>query len=82
MSGPRRIEVEIGWLVVDDPGLARPVEVAAALEGELRRLAIRGGLDATPQGPVPTVSATLGRVVTVDGVGTAVAQAVARELSR
>jgi hypothetical protein len=81
-SRPRRIDVEIGSLAVDDPGLARPVEIAAALEYELARLAIGDGLDATAQVPVPKLSATLDHVATAHGVGTAVAQAVARELSR
>ena len=39
---PRRIEVEIGRLVVDDPAQARRGEVAVALERELGRLAADG----------------------------------------
>jgi hypothetical protein len=35
---PRRIEVEVGLLVIDDPAVATPAEVAGRLERELAQL--------------------------------------------
>lgn len=45
---PRRIEIEIGALVVDDPALAH-TDVAAALERELAQLLRVGSLPRAPR---------------------------------
>jgi hypothetical protein len=64
----RRIEVEIGALILDDPGRARRGEVAVELE---RELAMKGEL-----------SAALGDHLPAEDVGRAIARAVGRELAR
>ena len=77
---PRRIEVEIGRLVVDDPAPAHPGEIAAAIERELARVrATRAALGGSPE---PALSAKLGADRSAGGVGTAIGRAVVEELAR
>jgi hypothetical protein len=77
---PRRIEVEIGSLAVDDPALAsRRAEITSGLERELARLAAAGPpAEGLPRGAgEPTAQST-----SAAGVGEAIARSVARELPR
>ncbi len=76
----RRIEVEIGALVVEDPAHARRDEIAIALERELARLAAgsepvgRSGRRARER------SVALGDGQSGRAVGRAIARAVGEEL--
>jgi len=82
LGKPRRIEAEVGVLAVDDPALARPGEVAAALERELTRLPAPGGLHPTAGGPARNLSADLGHDVSARALGRAVAVALGEELGQ
>ncbi len=75
---PRRLEVVVGSIVVDDALPARPRELAAAIERELARVAADG---LRPRPAVKASAAPRAAATTADGVGAAVALAVARVLA-
>ncbi|MFN2466999.1 MAG: hypothetical protein ABR521_02530 [Gaiellaceae bacterium] len=79
---PRRIEVEIGALVLDDPAQARGGEIAVALERELARLAANGEPLGRSSRRARELSAALGHDLSAEAVGTAIARAVGQELVR
>jgi hypothetical protein len=83
---PRRIEVEVGTLVVEDPALARPGALGTALERELAhrltRPAARASIGPTEERSVPELATGLVHDRSAGGVGAAIANALGQELAR
>jgi hypothetical protein len=82
MHGPRRIRIDISSLVVDDPALARPAEIAEAAERELARTTLDAGRVVAGGGRVTEVGVSLGAESSARAVGRAIAHGVGGELAK
>lgn len=82
MRRPRRIRIEIASLVVHDSALARPVEIAAAVERELARTTIDADSTVAGSRRVTEVGVSLGATSSAQAVGRAIARGLGGELTR